>query len=84
MAIDLVRIDLVRIDLVTQSCLVTQCHTKSTWPPGYEAITDLPSAMVAILVLLESSSTTSALLDLLSVAHSHFRPAHDSKLLAGF
>ena len=59
------------------------CHTKFTWP-GYEAITDLPSAMLAILVLLESSSTTSALLDLLSVAHSHFRPAHDSKLLAGF
>ena len=62
---------------------MTQCHTKFTWPE-YEAITDLPSAMLAILVLLESSSTTSALLDLLSVAHSHFHPAHDSKLLAGF
>ena len=50
----------------------------------YEVITDLPSAMLPILVLFESSSTTSALLDLLSAAHNHFRPAHDSKLLAGF
>ena len=65
-------------DLYTHNC---RGFTPKT---AYPQCKDLPSAMLAILVLFENSISTSAIPEMLSVAHSHFRPLQDSKLLAGF